>query len=341
MYSFFNILFSALFLGPSMDFTKMDLSSLLPANSLVHNKTAAKGMLGFSQKGRMIDAWYFPGTSNRNAIVIGGMHGSELSSIEVANTLIKQLQEQPPGYYNVIVIPCLFPDNAASASADPATVGSISNIGRYSHSNAADPNRQMPTPGKAFRPDQPLDHLGRTIEQENQLLLDLIAWFKPERIANIHAIRDEAHAGIYADPRTTHKGIALGFYEDSLLAVSMASRIAAAGGWVPGNKLNDRPSALYYKDPIPARAGQVQKRNTCGSKLPGNRGQGISLGTWAATAVNDPSFPAGDRAAIQLITIEFPGYKAPAHYAPAQQSIRNKQVEAYASGVKEIFLGAQ
>lgn len=320
------------------------LSLYLPAGSkddvgiesMVRRNVAGRATLGYSNKGRMIEAWYFPGSSDKRAIVIGGVHGSELSSIAVATQLIEHLQ-QKQGYYSVIVIPCLFPDNAEAAKND---VGSISNTGRYTHSQAADPNRQMPSPGKAYLPHWPKDHLGREIEKENQLLLELIAAFKPERIANLHAIRDEAQAGIYADPRTDANGYALGFESDSSLAIGMALYVHGQGGKVPGNKLETRASALYYKDPAVAPKGQLQKRNALGSMLPSQRGHGISLGTWASTAVDDPEFPAANRDAIRLITIEFPGYKAPMHHAtPSQQEQCSRQVQLFASAIHEVFLG--
>lgn len=304
--------------------------------TIIKKNIAGKATLGYSQKGRVIEAWYFPGTSDKKAIVIGGVHGSELSSIAVANELIDQLK-QKQGYYSVIVIPCLFPDNAEAARSG---IGSINNVGRYTHNQAPDPNRQMPSPGKAYKPHWPKDHLGRDIERENQLLLDLVDEFRPDRIANIHAIRNEAQAGIYADPRTDSKGLALGFETDSSLAITMAMHIQEQGGDVPGNKLSERPSALYYKDPAIAPAGQEQKRNAYGSTLPAQRGHGVSLGTWASTAVEDHELPAANRDAMRLITIEFPGYKAPEHYTTsAQQQQCSRQVQLYASSIFHVFLG--
>ena len=108
----------------------------------------------------------------------------------MAKTLIQKLLQGGENYYNVIIISCLFPDNAAAATENVGAIGSTANIGRYSFSTAADPNRQMPSPGQPFDEGSGKDHLGREIEKENQLLLRLINVFKPERIANIHAIRD-------------------------------------------------------------------------------------------------------------------------------------------------------
>src|SRR5690349_11883638 len=44
--------------------------------------------LAYTKQFRPLDIHYFPGTSNENALVIGGVHGSELSSVAVAQQLI-------------------------------------------------------------------------------------------------------------------------------------------------------------------------------------------------------------------------------------------------------------
>jgi hypothetical protein len=306
---------------------------------ILEERKTTRFLLGQSKQMRTIEAWFFPGTSEKKALVIGGVHGTELSSIEVAKSLIQKLS-QGGHYYNVIVIPCLFPDNAATAKENAGAIGSTANIGRYSLSSAADPNRQMPTPGQPFDEESGKDHMGRDIETENQLLLRLINLFKPDRIANIHAIRDIQHAGIYADPRTDSKSYALGFETDSNLAIEMAFMADKSGAYIPGNQLATKPTALYFKDPTPVEKGSFQKRNFSGSSLPNNRGSGISLGTWASTAISDAEDPMLNRQAMRILTIEFPGYKRPGDYENAdQEDYFNRLVEVYASAIEKIFLG--
>ena len=300
-----------------------------------------QGTLGFSNKGRLINAYYFPGITTKRAMVIGGVHGSELSAIEVANRLVIQLQQGTKPYYSVIVIPCLFPDNAATAISDAPLIGTVNNIGRYSYDTAVDPNRQMPTPGKCYDINNPTDHFERAIEHENRLLLTLITQYRPERLVNLHAIRNTSLAGIYADPRADHNGYALGFEEDSLLAISMANYISSHGGSVPGNRLHDHPIALYYSDPLPAPKGIFQKRKIAGSSLCGHRGDGISLGSWGSTAIEDTEHPENNRDAIQLITAEFPGSKRPVDYSPkTQRDYMEMQIALYAGSIVHIFLQA-
>ena len=298
-----------------------------------------KSSLGTSKKGFAIETYYFPGKSGKRALVIGGMHGSELSSIEVARTLVKQLQENNTSEYDVLIVPCLFPDNALAAMSDPQNIGSVYNIGRYTNNSGVDPNRQMPSLGKPFIPHQTKDHLDREIEYENQLLLQLISKFRPDRIVNVHAIRNLANAGIYADPRTDSKGKALGFGPDSMLAISMAQHVATSGGLVPGNHLHHAPTAHYPKDPLIVAPYQFQPRSVCGSTLVANKGCGVSLGSWATTAIENDDDPTHNRDAIMLITMEFPGYRRSLDYGTEKErKACRKQVLAYASSIQQIFL---
>src|SRR5690606_4325363 len=116
-----------------------------------------EGRLGYTQKGNPEDVWYFPGTSNQRALIVGGMHGSELSSIRLAENLISYLQQGVQPYFSVVIIPSLFPDNAEAALADKDELGSVKNKGRYTNAKTVDPNRQMPAPGEAFDAKYGLD----------------------------------------------------------------------------------------------------------------------------------------------------------------------------------------
>lgn len=302
----------------------------------IKDKKATKAVLGYTNNQRPIEVYYFPGTSNKKALVIGGMHGSELSSVEIARTMIQLLQKKDTPYYNVLVIPSLFPDNAACAQQ--LSKKQLTNAGRYTNEISADPNRQMPPLGKGFNVQQPVDLIGRPIERENQLLLQLIAEYKPTRIANLHAIRDVARAGVYADPRTDCNGLSLGFESDSSLAIAVAKKIYKNGGKVPGNKIWEEPTARYYNDPCIAPAGAVQPRNLHGSLLPNHRGDGVSLGGWATTAVCDEN---NQREAIRVLTIEFPGYKLPESYlAKEDKEICSTNIRLYAEAVSTVFLSA-
>lgn len=304
--------------------------------TLFSQSPPAKLVLGYSEKGRPVEALYFPGSSTKKALVIAGVHGSELSAVEVAKELTAQLQKGRKPYYNVIVIPTLFPENAAAAEH---CVGDRvrKNAGRYTHSDAIDPNRQMPALGKPFCLDNPVDAFGRRVETENRLLLQLVQAWSPDRILNLHAIKDTSKAGVYADPRTDCDGRALGFASDSALALAMARFIGEKGGVAPGNNLMTIQTALYHLDPKPVSAGEPQPRNLWGMNQNG-RIAGVSLGSWASTAVCDNE-TGYNRPASRLLTMEFPGYKKPSEYRLANDRIRtNKLVQAYAAAIRHCFL---
>ena len=306
--------------------------------ALLSEKKAGKYILGYSKKKTAIEAYYFPGTSSKKALVIGGVHGSELSAVEVANQLIKQLSKGSKPFYSVIIVPTLFPDNADAAQTYKHD-RIVQNVGRYSHPEAIDPNRQLPALGSPFNLNEAKDAYGREIEKENQLLLQLIQAYAPERIVNLHAIKDYSKAGIYADPRTDCECRALGFSSDSALAVSMAKFIDENGGNVAGNKIKTSPTALYYLDPKPAPLGQKQERNLVGANLKGKI-NGVSLGSWASTAVCDEANNYS-RSAMRILTIEFPGYKKASEYKYADdKKWHNDLVALYASSISKFFLQA-
>ncbi|MBL7742095.1 MAG: hypothetical protein JNN00_01350 [Chitinophagaceae bacterium] len=314
--------------------------TLKELDMVVRENRNTEFVLGESKYGQKINAYYIPGTSHQKALVIAGVHGSELSAIDVACRLTNELLQGQQPYYSVIIVPALFPENAVKAISEPEQIGSTMNVGRYSYPDAVDPNRQMPSPGKAFDENNCTDHVGRKIEQENQLLLKLIEVFKPQRVANIHAIRDTSYGGIYADPRTDHNGLALGYSTDSILAVEMALFIHRQGGNVAGNKLDRSPTALYYKDPQPVAAGLLQKRNMTGSVLNAKRGSGVSFGTWGSTAIANEADTSRNRDAMRIITIEYPGYKRSSdHRTASRRTVQQKQTELFAAAIKEIFLG--
>lgn len=319
-------------------FATTNAVNFLPLLDAITNNERTSHTVSFTKAQRPINVHYFPGRSRKRALVIGGVHGTELASIEIANRLIDRLAAGDTPYYSVLILPMLFPDNAALALQAVEEIGSVKNIGRYSNTNTPDPNRQMPPLGKPYDPQQNKDALGRVIEYENSVLLQLIQTYQPHRIVNIHAIRDTTQGGVYADPRTDANGFALEFSADSGLALRMAQHIVAQGGAAPGNRLASHPTAVYYKDPAVVAPGRWQPRNCYVGCSPQNPAHGVTLGSWASTAVHDPENEAANRPAIRMLTMEFPGYKRPQDYLASQQPYFEKQLDVYTAAIQHIFL---
>jgi hypothetical protein len=295
---------------------------------------STSGSIGTTPGSRAITAHFFPGRSDQKALVVGGVHGSELSGIAVAEELVRRLSA--PGarrpFFTVIIVPSLFPDALARRRAWEATVRGPLTPAEYRRRRdragdpgritpgQVDPNRQMPAPGTDFDPANPRDARGRLIEAENQALLELIRRFSPTRIASLHAIKDVAKAGVYADPHPSGGGpgptdnpLAAG---TDVLAVEMARRVAAGGGRVGGNELGTPGETSLYPGQNPnLSAEQIERENR----------RGTTLGQWAPSR------------GIGVVTVELPEQYDTA--SPVTDAGRAAEIEAHAAALEEIFLG--
>jgi hypothetical protein len=106
-----------------------------------------------------IKAYFFPGNTEERALVIGGVHGSELSGIEVANRLVTTLQKQLKlrklPRFTTIVVPELFPETAAQARKSPSKGTTDSNVGREVQVPWKDPKAAEKAWKKTHKPDEP------------------------------------------------------------------------------------------------------------------------------------------------------------------------------------------
>lgn len=257
-----------------------------------------------------VPSYYFPGETKRHALIVSGIHGSEAGAAEVAQLLLARLQRPgaPKPYFSVILIPVLFPENLAS--------------GARSSPGQIDPNRQMPAIGKDHRHDTRekcyLDAERRCMEDNNVFLLNLIAHYKPERIASIHGHRNTdlspdgllsmATGGgpsITADPRPGREK------EDDALALALALYADSLGVRLPANFLHTSRQTTRY--PNATALGMSE---------------GVSLGRWA-------SRPTPTRPAINVITVETFGYE---NSGGGRDPWRWKELDALAETLEKVFL---
>lgn len=175
-----------------------------------------KERLGTTAKGRPIETRFIPGNTNRRAIVLAGVHGSEVQGIEVGRIFASACAGTRPDY-SVIYIPVLFPDNAA--------VGLRERAGTATNRNFPGRNEDLAAATRAGR-GRPVDATtsragsrGRGILPENQMLIQLIERYKPERIISIHGTRHSGAAGIFHDPITPN--------EDQRKRLRILARLAA------------------------------------------------------------------------------------------------------------------
>jgi hypothetical protein len=285
--------------------------------------------LGIDTEGRPITAHLVEGQTNEVALVIAGVHGSEQSGVEVAELLLAQLTVHRP-YFSVVVVPRLFPDNVAARAdwecrllRDQGTMdleryrelrGRAGDPGRTTEWQV-DPNRQFPELGCDLDWANPVDAKGRPIEPGNRALLGLIEAITPTRIASIHAQKDLSKAGVFSDPQPVVPSDPLATAADRL-AVETAKRAGGLGARVAGNIANGgRFTSLY----------PGQNRNLSVATMTVENTRGRSLGQW------------GPSKGIAVLTVEVAEQYTSA--GAVDDSKRTAELEAYATALREVFLG--
>jgi predicted deacylase len=348
-----------------------------PDDPWVAERVAA-GQLGTSAKKRPIEVFYFPGRTARRALVIAGVHGSERQGIEVANLLKADLLKTPPAF-SVILVPSLFPDNAATGPFGIREGGTPT-------------NRDFPTPDKDFAASGGVDAKGRKILVENEMLMHLMEHFRPERVISLHGTQAPGQAGVFYDPReltaaeraqveheaahgaaaATHPRVSDGpedqearqraLYEaglqhgltakrgavrsvDEELSLKAAKQIDAATSGVAGRDTRD----VTREDESSVSADQAKARRKHGS-VSGNVGASGDVNTafWAGSVPGGVSL-GGYAAArgMSVFTVEPPVNRNIGDYGKGgntdgdkvSQAGRIVELQAYADAVRTVLLG--
>jgi len=193
---------------------------------------------------RPIEAFFFRGSTDRRALVIAGVHGTERQGMEVARRVIQDLQSQtqPPGF-TTIIVPSLFPDNAARGTRGARESGTTPT------------NRNFPPPsedlaaataaggGKAVDASKSGGKRTREILPENLLLLELMERFHPERIISIHGTSGPGSAGVFYDRRSLRP-----------------DEVQAAREWARGNAYMQIPPDQQEEPGGPERLQALEER---------------------------------------------------------------------------------
>ena len=152
---------------------------------------------------RPIEAVFFRGATDRRALVIAGVHGTERQGMEVARRLISDLSSlpKPPGF-TTIIVPSLFPDNAASGSAGSRESGTTPTNRNFPPASEDLADATAAGGGTAVDASKSGGKRTRAILPENLLLLELMERFHPERILSIHGTSGPGSAGVFYDRRS-------------------------------------------------------------------------------------------------------------------------------------------
>jgi hypothetical protein len=223
-----------------------------------------------------IKAFFFPSYirhHDKRALILGGIHGNEKPSFELADALVKELQTssglaKKDLFFHTLIIPRLNP-------------GGIKDNYRCNRQHV-DLNRNFlhrgkrPTKSGGKRPTKSggcKNTLKAPIQPETKAVMRVLKDFKPHRILSLHAIRNPAKAGIYADP---YKGSTARAARK--LACSMAGLVV---------------------DPKNRRGNRITSKR-CNPVYPGGATGRTSLGAFA------PSY-ARPGEIVPVITLEVPG----------------------------------
>lgn len=162
-----------------------------PRNPLVQPPQPARSVIGVSIEQRPIEMLTFGDTPNP-VLVIGGIHGSEPTSVDVARRLATNLLNDPAIWYgrtgkSVAIIPVANPDGYA----------------RLARTNAAgvDVNRNFPAKNFRVRQTTRASHGPEPLsEPESRAIKEAMDTLKPRMIISIHSIEDDRHCNNFDGP---------------------------------------------------------------------------------------------------------------------------------------------
>ena len=145
--------------------------------------------LGTSVQGRPLAMTVF-GNGVQPVLVIGGIHGSEPTSVDVAEGLLKAIRQNPQsiGDASVAIIPVANPDGCLVKSRYNARGVDLN------RNFPANNWRKAPATGKRNYGSQPLS------EPESRAIMNAIDTLHPRLIISIHSIDDGRHCNNYDGP---------------------------------------------------------------------------------------------------------------------------------------------
>jgi Domain of unknown function (DUF4157) len=295
---------------------------------------------------------YFKGTTDRRALIIGGVHNkTEPQGAAVVLKLQAILEARAkagkPPFFTVILVPNLF-DPKQYSTGDPRWIKGgqgRTKSGKLETSRAVEPNRNFPLPGEDLdtahkrgagspkdaelvfndpktpgsTPREAHDNPGGAFSgtstrmlPETRALIRLIESFHPERIASVHA------HGLGSTP-----GDAPGIFVDPRGVDPSTGKVTNAAQGAEDDRLATALVTEGQKQlkssPIAGAPSDPFKGNAPGTGkstvryTSGAHAEGNSLGTWAPVPVTSGS---GARAGITTVTVEVPQWTGPS--APAQ-----------------------
>jgi RHS repeat-associated protein len=200
--------------------------------------------------GRSVETFFFPGTSDKTILILGGVHQDEEKAIKLSQELLHSLQtstDKP--FFNVIFIPDLFQGRAITGHGDVENIPTNRNF----------PDADQPLSSSVVK-ETPRDSIGRKILPENVILISIVEKVHPYLSLSIHShsrvkaedVATKGAASVTVDPKPGDEQNA------DFLTTEVALAADAAGLPVPGNMVDqDKATARtrYPNDTAPAAPG--------------------------------------------------------------------------------------
>jgi protein MpaA len=163
----------------------IDASAMKP----IHTNLAKRTVIGESIRGQPIEMFAFDGDLSNAVLVIGGIHGNEPTSVDVARELVALLESQPAlaAGRHVAVIVSANPDALAAKRRTNARGIDINR--NFAASNFKQGRRGMYGGGT-----RPLS------EPESKAIAQVVAQLRPRLLISVHSIERGRHCNNYDGP---------------------------------------------------------------------------------------------------------------------------------------------
>jgi protein MpaA len=182
--------------GCSVPSSELDDRSLDPGlagqdgdMSQLSTRRAQRATIGQSVKGKPIEMFTFPGDADRAVLVIGGIHGNEPTSVDVAASLVELLEAQPELASGRLV--------AVIVNANPDGYASK----RRTNARGIDINRNFDASN--FKQARRGIYAGGVVplsEPESQAIASVITRLSPRLLISVHSIERGKHCNNYDGP---------------------------------------------------------------------------------------------------------------------------------------------
>jgi hypothetical protein len=308
-------------------------------------------------------AFFFPGRSDRRALIIGGVHGDEKRGVKVVQRLQSLLAARSATgnkpFFTTVLVPIVIPRTQAKGDRNvPGGIG-MNNSGTEV-CRSVEPNRNFPLPGENFaaarqrgnsgatkpelmirdasnnlRPPKGNDTSSIRMLPETRALISLIERFQPERLASVHdhSLKQSCHACNGKATRCGGEGP--GIFVDPRGIDPQSGQITNKAQFDEDDKLATRMlhaalgrlpcSISLLNSAFPPFAGNQAFFPPTVRYFSQQRVEGNSLGDWAPV-------PTTGRQGIATLTIEVPKY--PSSHAAAEKRV----IDLHRDLLQEIFL---